>query len=144
AKLLEGCGHLHVSGPSLFSARIIELTTKAVELVKSNGGTISFDPNIRKEVVGDPEVGGALAAMLARCDTFLPSGDELTLLTEATTPEAAIAELLALGVTAIVVKNGAEERPTTTSTAGLARRAIRYRRWTPPAPATASTPPSSP
>ena len=46
--------------------------------------------------------------MLARCDTFLPSGDELTLLTEATTPEAAISEILGLGVTAIVVKNGAE------------------------------------
>jgi D-tagatose-1,6-bisphosphate aldolase subunit GatZ/KbaZ len=107
-ELLEGCGHLHVSGPSLFSARIIEMTARAVELVKGNGGTISFDPNIRKEVIGDPEVRAALTAMLARCDTFLPSGDELTLLTEATTPGAAISEILALGVTGIVVKNGAE------------------------------------
>jgi D-tagatose-1,6-bisphosphate aldolase subunit GatZ/KbaZ len=108
SELVEECGHLHVSGPSLFSARIIEMTTKAIERVKGNGGTVSFDPNIRKEVVRDPEVRSALAAMLARCDTFLPSGEELTLLTEAGTPEAAISEILGLGVTAIVVKNGAE------------------------------------
>ncbi len=108
AELLEQCGHLHVSGPSLFSARITEMTTRAIELVKGNGGTVSFDPNIRKEVVRDPDVRSALGAMLRFCDTFLPSGDELTLLTAAGTPETAISEILGLGVTAIVVKNGAE------------------------------------
>jgi D-tagatose-1,6-bisphosphate aldolase subunit GatZ/KbaZ len=108
SELLGECGHLHVSGPSLFSARIIEMTTKAIGLVKDNGGTISFDPNIRKEVVRDPEVRSALAAMLASCDTFLPSGEELTLLTQAFTPDEAISEILALGVSAIVVKDGAD------------------------------------
>jgi D-tagatose-1,6-bisphosphate aldolase subunit GatZ/KbaZ len=106
SEMLAVCGHLHVSGPSLFSASIIEMTIKAAELVKSNGGTISFDPNIRKEVVGDPEVRTALAAMLACCDTFLPSGEELMLLTGASTPQAAVSEILDLGVSAIVVKNG--------------------------------------
>jgi D-tagatose-bisphosphate aldolase class II non-catalytic subunit len=106
SEMLAACGHLHVSGPSLFSASIIDMTIKAAELVKSNGGTISFDPNIRKEVVGDPEVRAALAAMLACCDTFLPSGEELMLLTEASTPQTAVSEILDLGVSAIVVKNG--------------------------------------
>jgi D-tagatose-bisphosphate aldolase class II non-catalytic subunit len=106
SEMLAACGHLHVSGPSLFSASIIDMTIKAAELVKSNGGTISFDPNIRKEVVGDPEVRAALAAMLACCDTFLPSGEELMLLTKASTPQTAVSEILDLGVSAIVVKNG--------------------------------------
>jgi D-tagatose-1,6-bisphosphate aldolase subunit GatZ/KbaZ len=105
--LLGECGHLHVSGASLSSAHLSEMAMRAVELVKSNGGSISFDPNIRKEVTSDPEARAALEAMLARCNTFLPSGEELTLLTEATTPEAAIREILGLGVSAIVVKNGA-------------------------------------
>ncbi len=105
--LLGECGHLHVSGASLSSAHLSEMAMRAVELVKSNGGSISFDPNIRKEVTSDPEARAALEAMLARCDTFLPSGEELTLLTEATTPEAAIREILGSGVSAIVVKNGA-------------------------------------
>jgi D-tagatose-bisphosphate aldolase class II non-catalytic subunit len=107
SEMLAVCGHLHVSGPSLFSAPIIEMTIKAAELVKSKGGTVSFDPNIRKEVVDDPEVRAALVAMLACCDTFLPSGEELLLLTEASTPMAAVSEILGLGVTAVVVKNGA-------------------------------------
>jgi D-tagatose-1,6-bisphosphate aldolase subunit GatZ/KbaZ len=44
--------------------------------------------------------------MLACCDTFLPSGEELMLLTGASTPQAAVSEILDLGVSAIVVKNG--------------------------------------
>ena len=108
AELLAGCAHLHVSGASLFSAQIVEMVTKAIATVKGNGGTISFDPNIRKEVTKDPQVRAALGAMLASCDIFLPSGDELTLLTRATTAQAAVEEILGLGVTAIVVKNGAQ------------------------------------
>jgi len=107
-ELLGECDHLHVSGASLSSPRMVEMVAKAIEFVKSNGGSVSFDPNIRKEVVRDPQVRAALEAVLARCDTFLPSGEELTLLTDATTPEAAVSEILGLGVTAIVVKNGAE------------------------------------
>ena len=107
-KMLRECGHLHVSGASLSSAHMVEVVAKAVELVKSNGASVSFDPNIRKEVIRDPQVRAALEDMLACCDTFLPSGEELTLLTKADTPEEAISEILGLGVTAIVVKNGAE------------------------------------
>jgi len=107
-ELLQECNNLHVSGASLSSPQMIEMVAKAIELVKTNGGSVSFDPNIRKEVVRDPEVRAALQAVLASCDTFLPSGEELTLLTKATTPEAAVAEILGMGVGAIVVKNGAK------------------------------------
>jgi D-tagatose-1,6-bisphosphate aldolase subunit GatZ/KbaZ len=107
-ELLEECGHLHVSGPSLSSPRMIEMTKKAVELVKGNGGSVSFDPNIRKEVLGDPGTRAALEWTLRHCDIFLPSGDELVLLTEACTPQAAVREVLGLGVGSIVVKEGPE------------------------------------
>ncbi len=60
AALLSECEHLHVSGASLFSHEIVEMIVKAVEAVKGNGGTVSFDPNIRKEVARDPEVWAAL------------------------------------------------------------------------------------
>lgn len=108
SELLAECGHFHVSGASLSSLGVVQMMKHAIELVKANGGSISFDPNIRKEVVRDPQVRAALAAMLTSCDMFLPSGEELTLLTQADTPEAAISEILGLGVSAIVVKNGAE------------------------------------
>ena len=143
-ELLGECDHLHVSGASLSSPRMVEMVAKAIEFVKSNGGSVSFDPNIRKEVVRDPQVRAALEAVLARCDTFLPSGEELTLLTDATTPEAAVSEILGLGVTAIVVKNGAEGATYYDTDGSRTRRAIVWRSWTRRAPVTASEPPSSP
>jgi len=106
-KLLRACDHLHISGSSLFSSQIVQLTMKAVEGVKGSGGSISFDPNLRKEVMRDLEARTALRAILAQCDTFLPSDVELALFTESGTTEAAIAEILELGVSSIVVKHGA-------------------------------------
>ena len=107
AVLLSECNHLHISGASLLSPQIVEMVMKAAQRVKGNGGTISFDPNIRKEVTRDRQITAALAVVLASCDVFLPSGEELTLLTAAQTPERAVAEILGMGVTAVVVKNGA-------------------------------------
>ena len=106
--LLDECSHVHISGASLFSNRVIDVVSEAVALVKRNGGSVSFDPNVRKEVMGDREVFAALKTILSTCDTFLPSGDELTVLTDATTPDEAVREILALGVSEIVVKQGAD------------------------------------
>ncbi len=104
--LLDGCGHLHVMGSSLFSAALVAEAEQAVRHVKGRGGTVSFDPNVRKEMLAIPGMREALGAMLRRCDLFLPSGPELTLLTEAASEDGAIAEILRLGVSAVVVKRG--------------------------------------
>ena len=52
--LLNGCGHLHVVGSSLFSPPLIEAARQAVRHVKERGGAVSFDPNIRKEMLDIP------------------------------------------------------------------------------------------
>ena len=106
--LLDTCRHFHVMGSSLFSAPLVEAAQEAIEHVKGRGGTVSFDPNIRKEMLDSPAMRDALRAMLRRCDTFLPSGPELTLLTDAGSEEAAVAEILGLGVSSIVVKRGGD------------------------------------
>jgi len=106
AELLEGCTHFHVMGSSLFAPGLREAMTKAVDIVKGQGGSVSFDPNIRKELLVIPGMRDALTSILRRADVFLPSGPELTLLVEADTEEGAIEELLALGVREIVVKQG--------------------------------------
>ncbi len=107
-RLLSECAHLHVMGSSLFSPELIDAARRAAEQVKSQGGTISFDPNGRKEMLALPGMRDALEMMLRCCDLFMPSGPELTLLTKAVTEEGAIAEILDLGVSAIVVKRGRE------------------------------------
>ncbi len=107
-RLLSGCAHLHVMGSSLFSFRLIDEAKRAIEQVKAQNGTVSFDPNVRKEMLNIPEMRAALEMMLQYCDLFMPSGPELLLLTEATTEDAAVAEILSLGVSAVVVKRGSE------------------------------------
>ena len=106
--LLANCGNFHVMGSSLFSFRIIEAMKRAIETVKSNGGTVSFDPNIRKEMLRIPEMRDALDFILDYTDVFLPSGHEVTLLASATSERGEIDELLKRGVKEIVVKRGAE------------------------------------
>ena len=106
--LLRNSSHLHVMGSSLASERIIEETKTAIGIIKGQGGTVSFDPNIRREMFGAPGMREALAYMLAHCDIYLPSGPELTMLTESSSEGGAIAEILGLGVSAIVVKHGAD------------------------------------
>lgn len=108
AQALADCSHFHVMGSSLFSDGIVDAMKKAVEQVRRNGGTVSFDPNVRKEILRSSRMREALGFFLRQADIFLPSGNELTLLVEATDDEAAIRELLALGVQAIVIKRGAQ------------------------------------
>jgi sugar/nucleoside kinase (ribokinase family) len=104
--LLKDCRHFHVMGSSLFSFRIIEAMKKVIETVKGHGGTVSFDPNIRKEMLRIPEMREALDFILDYTDVFLPSGHEVTLLATASSERAAIEELLQRGIREVVVKRG--------------------------------------
>ncbi|HTJ91959.1 MAG TPA: sugar kinase [Pararobbsia sp.] len=104
--LLRDCRHFHVMGSSLFSFRIIEAMKKVIETVKEHGGTVSFDPNIRKEMLRIPEMREALDFILDYTDVYLPSGHEVTLLASAKSERGAIDELLERGVREVVVKRG--------------------------------------
>lgn len=98
--------HLHVVGSSFLSERMGKLVVEAIGLIKEQGGTVSLDPNIRKEILHDPARLAILRVCLEQCDVFLPSGEELTLLTAAKDEAQAVREILALGVRAIVHKRG--------------------------------------
>jgi sugar/nucleoside kinase (ribokinase family) len=99
--VLSGDVHLHVVGSSLGADAVAAAVFDALAIVKAQGGTVSFDPNIRKEMLDAPGFGDRMALVLAATDLFLPSGDELTLFA----PSAA--DLLSGGIKAIVHKQGA-------------------------------------
>jgi tagatose kinase len=105
--VLDRSDHLHVMGTALFSPRIVEIVLNAAEAIKGRGGTISFDPNLRPEILNLPGLREACESLFRRCDLFLPSGAELYLFTKATEEKAAVAEILVRGVRAIVHKRGA-------------------------------------
>lgn len=106
--LIDGADHLHVMGSALSSPALVDMVRIAVQSVRARGGTVSFDPNLRKEILAAPGMREALEYVLSHTDLFLPSGNELFLLSEATDETVAIRELLDRGIRTIVVKNGAE------------------------------------
>lgn len=106
-KTIETCTHLHVMGTALYAPSVVETVMAALDSVKARGGTVSFDPNLRPEIMNSPGMREALSTVLARTDLFLPSGEELFLFTTAKEERAAIDELLGTGIEAIVVKRGA-------------------------------------
>jgi sugar/nucleoside kinase (ribokinase family) len=122
--LLARTTHLHVMGSSLSSPVVAAANRTAIAQVKARGGTVSFDPNVRKEMMGSKEVKEALEHALAHADLFLPSGPELLLFTRAQTEAEAVREVLDRGVRAVVLKRGAagasyHDRSGSRSVAGL-------------------------
>ena len=84
----------HVMGCSLmandaFRARIFE----AVELFASKGARITFDPNIRRELLRGRPVEDIAGPVLRRCSILLPGEDELRLLAGRETVKACVKEL---------------------------------------------------
>jgi sugar/nucleoside kinase (ribokinase family) len=106
--LIATSDHLHVMGSSLSTPTIVELVATAADTIKGRGGTVSFDPNLRKEMLDAPGMRAALERVLAASDLFLPSGSEIFLFSDAPDEAAAARDLLARGLRTVVVKHGAD------------------------------------
>ena len=104
--LLESADHLHVMGTSLFSDAMVELTRSAISSVRQRGGTTSFDPNLRREMIELPGLREALDFICGEADLLMPSGNELFLLADAASEAEAVRQLLARGARAVVLKRG--------------------------------------
>jgi tagatose kinase len=106
--LLARADHLHVMGTSLISPKVMEAMREAVRRVKARGGTISFDPNSRKELGGGSDLASFVEEILSVSDFVMPSGPELRFLTGEANEARAIAALLGRGVGAVAVKRGGQ------------------------------------
>lgn len=104
--LIGRAGHVHVMGSAFAIPGIAAILLEAVATVKARGGSISFDPNIRKELVQGGEGRRLVDDVLAVTDLLLPSGDELLVAAGAATEAAAVERLLGLGIGEIVLKRG--------------------------------------
>lgn len=105
--VLTGCRLLHIAGTALFSEHMIGLARQAIERVKAAGGRVSFDPNVRKEMLARPGVRQALTDLLSHTDILLPSDDELNVLVGRDSEAEAVARAFELGVAEIALKRGA-------------------------------------
>jgi fructokinase len=101
-----GCRFFHVMGSSLFDAKIAQTVREGAALAREAGALISFDPNIRKELLGVPEVRRTIEDILAEADLLLPSTADLSFLHPERAEDEA-AELLMDGRRMVVLKKGA-------------------------------------
>lgn len=107
-ELMERAGHVHVMGSAFSIPGIAEILMRAIALVKARGGSVSFDPNIRKELLSaGADARRQLDEILAVTDLLLPSGEELFIASGVEDEEGAVAALLSRGVSEIVLKRGA-------------------------------------
>lgn len=106
--LMHRGGHLHVMGSALSVPSAREVIDKAVEVVKARGGTVSVDPNIRKELKLDEGTERRFAELVAAADLLLPSGEELERAAGVEGEAHAVRRLFEIGVKEIVLKRGVD------------------------------------
>jgi 2-dehydro-3-deoxygluconokinase len=102
--------HLHATGiaPAL-SATTMAFAHHAMEFMRAQGKTISFDPNLRPMLWPSREVmAQQLNALAFKADWVLPGLSEGTLLTGYEDPRAIAGFYLERGVKMVVIKLGAE------------------------------------
>ncbi len=107
SNLIGRAGHLHVMGSALSVPSAREVIDKAVGIIKALGGTLSVDPNIRKELKLDEDTERRFARLVAAADLLLPSGEELERAAGVAGEANAVRRLLEIGVKEIVLKRGA-------------------------------------
>ncbi|ACS54601.1 tagatose kinase [Rhizobium sp. WSM1325] len=106
--LIHRSGHLHVMGSALSVPSARAVIDKAVDIVKARGGTLSVDPNIRKELKLNEDTERRFSKLVAAADLLLPSGEELERAAGVEGEAEAIRRLFEIGVKEIVLKRGAE------------------------------------
>jgi fructokinase len=107
-ELFEGCRYLHIMGSSLCSRGAILAARTAAAEARRRGSRISFDPNIRPELMGSREVQDALWETLEICDIFLPSESDLHFFYPGLSGDEVIKKVLKRpSLEAIILKRGA-------------------------------------
>ena len=106
---LEGLKYFHIMGCSMmaeisFGKRIVETMKRA----RDKGAKVSFDPNIRPELMKDPECMDLVSAVLDNTSVFMPGKSELRMLSGKEDIEEAVKTLFAEKplLELIVLKNG--------------------------------------
>jgi sugar/nucleoside kinase (ribokinase family) len=101
-----GAAIMHVSGSVLTSARMCAKVLHVCKEMHKRGSKISFDPNIRKELIGDDSYFSAVNELMSICTYFLPSDDDAAALFPGQTLNSFAARLFENGVDYVVLKRG--------------------------------------
>jgi tagatose kinase len=104
---LRDLGCVHLMGSSAFSTAAVEAIGEVFDAARARGIRVSFDPNIRSEMLKREEYAHALRRILRGAQLVLASEGELQLLLGNATDAECAATLLAQSAELVVVKRGA-------------------------------------
>lgn len=107
-RIIARARRIHVMGSALGIPAVRSVVEQAVATIKAGGGAVSFDPNIRKEMMSDDALTSTLRQILAATDLFLPSGEEILMFSQASDEQDAARRLISQGVKEIALKRGAD------------------------------------
>lgn len=106
--LVNRAGHLHIMGSALSMPSAWDVISRATSVIKARGGTLSLDPNLRKELRHDAETEARFDDLVGVSDLLLPSGEELERAAGVDGEAEAVLLLFKRGVREIVLKRGAD------------------------------------
>jgi sugar/nucleoside kinase (ribokinase family) len=100
---------LHIMGSALsVSPSCRDACYKAVRIASDSGVKISFDPNLRPELLPVEKIREICRPVWERSYLILPSGEEATMLTGLEDPRDACDRLLSMGAEIVALKMGCE------------------------------------
>lgn len=83
--------YMHIMGCSLMANKqFAQEILKTMRMMRAQGAGISFDPNIRRELLADDSIGEVIGEVMDHCSVFLPGVEELLLITGKDTVEEAV------------------------------------------------------
>ena len=101
-----GVDVMHVSGSALSNPEMCAKVLHVCQALHGKGVAISFDPNVRKELMGNPSYFEAVAAMMSIATIFLPSEDDAAALFSGKSLAEFAPALFAKGMDHVVLKKG--------------------------------------
>lgn len=102
------CRYFHIMGSSIFNDQMYRTIEKGIELAQQNQSKITFDPNVRKEILNDKEKKGKLVDILHRAHIILAGEDELFYLMDVEQEEERVQHLLNRQAEMVVIKRGSK------------------------------------
>jgi sugar/nucleoside kinase (ribokinase family) len=100
--------YFHVSGTALSNNAMCASTLQVCRTLHADGVKISFDPNVRKELIGNAGYLSAVKEMMGMCSIFLPSEDDAAMLFPAQKLANFAPPLLAAQADYVVLKKGGD------------------------------------
>ena len=107
AAAFADCRWFHVMGSSLFDAAMTDAVLHAARTARAAGARLSFDPNVRKELLARPGVAAAIDELARDADLLLASEDDVAHLAPGLPEAEAVARLLDGRASRVLLKRGA-------------------------------------